>query len=152
MSGARVVSLCIVLACCGVARHAIEQAAEPEPPAVNLKRAHGMPQRLPRPDRTGGAARVLRNQGGRTRSVAAAFPELLDRENALRKALAEQVQTRTMSLLERNIPIRKLHSQLLEEERRRLSAAPADAGEHRWRSRNGGNPTRKVAAGSEVTW
>ncbi|WP_404561261.1 hypothetical protein [Bradyrhizobium elkanii] len=53
------------------------------------------------------------------------FPELLDRENALRKALAEQVQTRTMSLLERNIQIQKLHSQLLEEERSRLSAAPA---------------------------
>ncbi|MEH2704059.1 hypothetical protein DXU06_04740 [Bradyrhizobium elkanii] len=55
------------------------------------------------------------------------FPELLDRENALRKAPAERVQTRTMSLLERNIRIQKLHSQLLEEERSRLSAAPADA-------------------------
>ncbi|MGY4569459.1 hypothetical protein ACVWY5_002529 [Bradyrhizobium sp. USDA 3256] len=71
------------------------------------------------------------------------FPELLDRENALRKALAEQVQTRSMSLLERNIQIQKLHSQLLEEERSRLSAAPADGSKPpplavtQWRQSNG---------------
>ncbi|WP_029080578.1 hypothetical protein [Bradyrhizobium sp. th.b2] len=56
------------------------------------------------------------------------FPELLDRENALRKALAGQVPAKTMSLFERNVQIEKLHSQLLEEERSRKSAAPADAG------------------------
>ncbi|WP_342722791.1 hypothetical protein AAFG07_26580 [Bradyrhizobium sp. B097] len=55
------------------------------------------------------------------------FPELLDRENALRKTLAEQVQARAMSLLERNVQIQKLHSQLLDEERSRLPATPADA-------------------------
>ncbi|MGY3492285.1 hypothetical protein [Bradyrhizobium sp. USDA 4502] len=71
------------------------------------------------------------------------FPELLDRENVLRKALAEQVQTRTMSLLERNVQIQKLHSQLLEEERSRLSAAPADGSKPpplavtQWRQSNG---------------
>ncbi|MGY3492290.1 hypothetical protein [Bradyrhizobium sp. USDA 4502] len=70
------------------------------------------------------------------------FPELLDRENALRKALAEQVQTRTMSLLECNIQIQKLHSQLLEEERSRLSAAPTDGSKPplavtQWRQSNG---------------
>ncbi|MGY2884346.1 hypothetical protein ACVIHI_001460 [Bradyrhizobium sp. USDA 4524] len=70
------------------------------------------------------------------------FPDLLDRENALRKALAEQVQARTMSLLERNIQIQKLHSQLLEEERSRLSAAPADGSKPplavtQWRQSNG---------------
>ncbi|GEC58753.1 hypothetical protein DXU06_04735 [Bradyrhizobium elkanii] len=70
------------------------------------------------------------------------FPELLDRENALRKALAEQVQTRTMSLLERNIQIQKLHSQLLDEERSRLSAATADGSKPQlavtqWRQSNG---------------
>ncbi|MCC8964641.1 hypothetical protein H8A95_20560 [Bradyrhizobium sp. Pear76] len=55
------------------------------------------------------------------------YPELLDRENAMRKGLAEQVQARSMSLLERNVQIQKLHSQLLDEERSRLSAAPANA-------------------------
>ncbi|WP_253640196.1 hypothetical protein [Bradyrhizobium sp. USDA 4541] len=70
------------------------------------------------------------------------FPDLLDRENVLRKALAEQVQARTMSLLERNIQIQKLHSQLLEEERSRLSAATADGSKPQlavtqWRQSNG---------------
>ncbi|WP_029085697.1 hypothetical protein [Bradyrhizobium sp. th.b2] len=77
------------------------------------------------------------------------FPELLDRENALRKALAGQVQARTMSLLERNVQIQKLYSQFLEEARSRQSAAPADAGKPCWRSRSGGNRTRRVAGGSE---
>ncbi|MFQ3453773.1 hypothetical protein PMN64_10705 [Bradyrhizobium sp. UFLA01-814] len=70
------------------------------------------------------------------------FPELLDRENALRKALAGQVQARTMSLLERNVQVQKLHSQLLEEERSRLSGSPADASMPplavtQWRQSNG---------------
>ncbi|MBR0900598.1 hypothetical protein JQ616_37070 [Bradyrhizobium tropiciagri] len=70
------------------------------------------------------------------------FPDLLDRENALRKTLAEQVQARTISLLERNIQIQKLHSQLLDEEHSRLQAAPADASKPplavtQWRQSNG---------------
>ncbi|MHC2335516.1 hypothetical protein [Bradyrhizobium sp. USDA 4454] len=70
------------------------------------------------------------------------FPDLLDRENALRKTLAEQVQARTISLLERNIQIQKLHSQLLDEERSRLPVAPADASKPplavtQWRQSNG---------------
>ncbi|MGY4258865.1 hypothetical protein ACVI1L_005933 [Bradyrhizobium sp. USDA 4516] len=70
------------------------------------------------------------------------FPELLDRENAVRKVLAERVQARTMSLLERNIQIQKLDSQPLEEEGSRLSAAPADASKPplavtQWRQSNG---------------
>jgi hypothetical protein len=40
------------------------------------------------------------------------FPELLDQENALRKLLAEQVQSGKISLLERNIQIQKLHSKI----------------------------------------
>ncbi|QOZ35175.1 hypothetical protein [Bradyrhizobium sp. CCBAU 53421] len=55
------------------------------------------------------------------------FPDLLDRENALRKTLAEQVQARAISLLERNVQIQKLHAQLLDEERSRLPAKPAEA-------------------------
>ena len=38
---------------------------------------------------------------------------------------AEQVQARTMSLPERNVHNQKLHAQLLDEERSRLSAADA---------------------------
>ncbi|MGY4258871.1 hypothetical protein ACVI1L_005939 [Bradyrhizobium sp. USDA 4516] len=69
------------------------------------------------------------------------FPELLDRENALRKALAEQVQAKAISLLERNVQIQKVPSQLLDEERGRLPAPSADAGKPplavtQWRQSN----------------
>jgi hypothetical protein len=55
------------------------------------------------------------------------FPELLDQENALRKSLAEQVQSGKVSLLERNDQIHKLHLKLLAEEQGRLQSAPPDA-------------------------
>src|SRR5260370_41167266 len=56
------------------------------------------------------------------------FPDLLDQENALRKSLAEQVQSRNLSLLERNRQITKFHSKMLAEEQSRLLANPtADA-------------------------
>ncbi len=55
-----------------------------------------------------------------------AFPELLDQENALRKALAEQVQGGKISLLERNIQIHKLHAKIVDEEQGRLKAAPSE--------------------------
>ncbi len=53
------------------------------------------------------------------------FPDLLDQENALRKSLAEQVQTRKLSLLERNQQITKFHSKMLAEEQSRLLANPS---------------------------
>ena len=83
-----------------------------------------MPQRLSGSDRASGGAGLVHDQGVRPLLQ---FPEWLDREDALRKSLAEQVQARTMSLLERNVQIQKLHSQFLDEERSRLSTAPADA-------------------------
>jgi hypothetical protein len=53
------------------------------------------------------------------------FPDLLDQENAVRKSLAEQVQTRKLSLLERNQQITKFHSKMLAEEQSRLLANPS---------------------------
>src|SRR6267378_3406296 len=44
------------------------------------------------------------------------FPDLLDRENALRKSLAEQVQNGSISLLERNRQMTKLHAAIVAEE------------------------------------
>src|SRR5882672_1177912 len=43
------------------------------------------------------------------------FPDLLDRENALRKSLAEQVQNGSISLLERNRQMTKLHAGIVAE-------------------------------------
>lgn len=55
------------------------------------------------------------------------FPELLDQENALRKALAEQVQSGSISLLERNRQMTKFHARMLAEEQGRLEAKAAEA-------------------------
>lgn len=52
------------------------------------------------------------------------FPDLLDRENALRKSLAEQVQAGTVSLLERNIQLYKLHAAIIAQEQERVEASP----------------------------
>lgn len=55
------------------------------------------------------------------------FPDLLDQENALRKSLAEQVQSGSISLLERNRQMTKFHVKILMEEQGRLQARAADA-------------------------
>src|SRR5258708_1114563 len=55
------------------------------------------------------------------------FPDLLDQENALRKSLAEQVQSGSISLLERNRQMNKFHVKILMEEQGRLQARAADA-------------------------
>ncbi|UGY13369.1 hypothetical protein HAP48_0032930 [Bradyrhizobium septentrionale] len=140
-----VLSLCVLLACCGAARQAIEEEAEPaaiNPTPVSLNGAladcrSAFPDQIAQAEAR--ASCVIK--ATELARPLLPFPELLDRENALRKALAGQVQARTMSLLERNVQIQKLHSQLLEEERSRQSAAPADAGKPplavaQWRQSN----------------
>ncbi|MBR0712170.1 hypothetical protein [Bradyrhizobium liaoningense] len=71
------------------------------------------------------------------------FPELLDRENALRKALAVQVAAGKVSLLERNDQIAKAHRAIVAEEAERLRGAPSEGGQGRgplavvqWRASN----------------
>ncbi|TWB88445.1 hypothetical protein FBZ93_118125 [Bradyrhizobium macuxiense] len=143
-----VLSLCILLSCCGAARQAVEgeadpataSATEPTPDTATAPAAAKVAETV----NLNGALAECRSAFpdqiaqavARTSCVIKAtdlvrpllpFPELLDRENALRKALAEQVQARTMSLLERNVQIQKLHAQLLDEEHSRLPPAPADA-------------------------
>ncbi|MBR0875460.1 hypothetical protein JQ633_34260 [Bradyrhizobium tropiciagri] len=137
--------LCVLLAACGAARQAIEEQAEVEaeqPASANLNNALAE-CRNAFPDQIAQAV-------ARTACVIKAtelvrpllpFPDLLDRENALRKSLAEQVQAGTMSLLERNIQIQKLHAQLLEEERSRPPPTPAASGKPplavmQWRQSN----------------
>ena len=56
------------------------------------------------------------------------FPDLLDRENALRKSLAEQVQNGSVSLLERNRQMTKFHASIVVEEQARLKEKPAETG------------------------
>ncbi|MBR0786904.1 hypothetical protein [Bradyrhizobium iriomotense] len=54
------------------------------------------------------------------------YPELLDRENALRKALAVQVSAGKVSLLERNDQIAKAHRAIMAEEAEMLGAARSE--------------------------
>ena len=56
------------------------------------------------------------------------LPDLLDRENGLRKSLAEQVQNGSISLLERNRQMTKLHASIVAEEQARLKEKPGPAG------------------------
>jgi len=56
------------------------------------------------------------------------FPDLLDRETALRKSLAEQVQNGSISLLERNRQMTKLHAGIVVEEQARLKEKAVEAG------------------------
>ena len=56
------------------------------------------------------------------------FPDLLDQENALRKSLAEQVQSGSISLLERNRQMTKFHAKILAEEQGRLKEKPTEIG------------------------
>jgi hypothetical protein len=56
------------------------------------------------------------------------LPDLLDRENALRKSLAEQVQNGSISLLERNRQMTKLHASIVAEEEARLKEKPTEVG------------------------
>lgn len=69
------------------------------------------------------------------------FPDLLDQESAMRKSLAEQVQARNLSLLERNRQIASFHSKMLTEEQSRLVANPSESAKvsaavMRWRFSN----------------
>ncbi|MGF6313546.1 hypothetical protein ABIB82_007699 [Bradyrhizobium sp. i1.8.4] len=145
-----VLSLCILLTCCGAPRRAIDKEAGPatetatEPATETTTAPETETTAAPATVNLSGALAECRSAfpDQIAQAVARAscvikatdlvrpllpFPELLDRENALRKALAEQVQARAISLLERNIQIQKLHAQLLDEERSRLPAAPAEA-------------------------
>ncbi|WP_338824196.1 hypothetical protein [Bradyrhizobium septentrionale] len=100
-----VLSLCVLLSCCGAARQAIEEEAEPaavDPTPVSLNGALA-DCRSTFPDQIAQAearASCVIKATELARPLLP-FPELLDRVNALRKALAGQVQARTMSLVER---------------------------------------------------
>ena len=123
MRNAVVALLFSLLAGCGGTRLALQSEAEES--SVNLADAladcrNGFPdqiaQAVPRADCIVKATELSVRPGLR-------FPELLDRENMLRKALAAQVAAGNVSLLERNDRIAKTHKAILAEEAERLRAA-----------------------------
>jgi len=104
-----VIALCVVLAGCGISRQAEQQAAEePTPPSLNDALAecrHAHPDQITQAVARAGcvikATQLLRAN--------MPFPDLLDRENEMRKMLAEQVQSGKISLIERNRQMTKFH-------------------------------------------
>lgn len=120
---------CIVLAGCGMTRQ-IEQGepTDAKPPPFNLDDALAdcqgrFPDQVAQAvDRAGCVIKATE-----TLRPLLPFPELLDQENALRKTLAEQVQSGQISLLQRNDQMSKAHMKLLEQEQARLQSGPAES-------------------------
>jgi hypothetical protein len=133
--------LCALLAACGISRQADQQeAANPAPFDLNDALAecrHVYPDQITQAIARAGCVIKATEQ---LRAVLP-FPDLLDQENALRKALAEQVEGRKLSLIERNRQITKFHSKILAEEQSRLLANPpsearGSVGATQWRLSN----------------
>lgn len=117
---------CCVLSACGAARQTVLE--ETDAPAISLADALANCRNL-FPDQI--AQAVLRADCFVAATETAVrptlpFPELLDQENMLRKALADQVQSGRASLLERNAQIVKGHAALVREEAGRLKAMPPE--------------------------
>jgi hypothetical protein len=122
-----VMALCAVLAGCGIYRQTDQQEAVD--PALDSANEALAQCRDAYPDEI--AQAVARaacvNKATELLRPLLLFPDLLDQENALRKSLAEQVQTKNLSLLERNRQITKFHAKMLAEEQSRLLANPSEA-------------------------
>jgi hypothetical protein len=120
-----VIAVCALLAGCAISRQVEEhEAVDPALDSANEALAQC---RYAYPDEiTQAVARAACvNKATELLRPLLLFPDFLDQENALRKSLAEQVQTRNLSLLERNRQITKLHSKMLAEEQSRLLANPS---------------------------
>jgi hypothetical protein len=138
----RVIALCVVMAGCGSHRQADqEEAVTSELDSVNERLAQcrntypdEIAQALARAECVNKATELLRTM--------LPFPDLINQENALRNSLAEQVQARKISLLERNREMSKFHSKMLAEEQSRLLTNPAavanvfSAAATQWRQSN----------------
>ena len=116
----------MVLTGCGISRQVEQSEADPAPANLNDALAacrNGHPDQITQA--VARAACVIK--ATEILRPLLPFPDLLDQENALRKSLAEQVQSGSISLLERNRQMTKFHAKLLAEEQGRLQAKSAEA-------------------------
>lgn len=114
-----------VLAGCGISRQVEQSEADPAPANLNdalteCRNAYSdqLTQAVARASCVIKATEILR--------PSLPFRDLLEQENNLRKSLAEQVQSGSISLLERNRQMTKFHAKILAEEQGRLQAKPAE--------------------------
>ena len=134
-----VAGLAVALAGCSISRQIEQDEAAPTP--LNLNEAlaecrNGYPDQITQA--VARAACVIKTTE-QLRPLLP-FPDLLDRENALRKSLAEQVQNGSISLLERNRQMTKFHAGIIIEEQSRLKEKPtevaASSAASQWRLSN----------------
>ena len=114
-----VVGLAAGLAGCGISRQIEQDEAAPAPLNLNDALAecrNGYPDQITQA--VARAACVIK--ATEQRRPLLPFPDLVDRENALRKSLAEQVQQASISLLERNRQMTRMHTGIAAEEQARL--------------------------------
>lgn len=115
------------LTACGISREVVEQdGAEPAPLNLNQALAECR-NRYPDQITQAVARAACVVKVTELLRPLLPFPELLDRENDLRKSLAERVQSGTTSLLQRNVEMTKFHASLLVEEQGRWKGKPAEA-------------------------
>ncbi len=114
-----VVGLAAGLAGCGISRQIEQDKAAPAPLNLNDALAecrNGYPDQITQA--VARAACVIK--ATEQLRPLLPFPDLVDRENALRKSLAEQVQQASISLLERNRQMTRMHTGIAAEEQARL--------------------------------
>lgn len=121
------VGLAAALAGCSISRQIEQDEAAPTP--LNLNEAlaecrNGYPDQITQA--VARAACVIK--ATQQLRPLLPFPDLLDRENAFRKSLAEQVQNGSVLLLERNRQMTKFHAGIVAEEQARLKEKPAETG------------------------
>jgi hypothetical protein len=121
----KVMVSCALLAGCGISRQADQQEAA-DSTLSDLNNAitecrHANPDEI--------AQAVARaacvNKAIEPLRALLQFPNLLDQEIAMRKSLAEQVQARKISLIDRISQMAELHSKMLKEEQSRVQANPS---------------------------
>ncbi|WP_194463178.1 hypothetical protein [Bradyrhizobium sp. CCBAU 53340] len=126
MRAAAVAILSGLLAGCGGARQALQN--ESEDPSISLTDAladcrNAFPDQIMQAVRRADCIVKATELSVRP---SLQFPELIDRENALRKTLAVQVEAGKVSLLERNDQIAKAHMAIVAEEAERLKASRSE--------------------------
>ena len=118
----KVMVCCALLAACGISRQADQQeAADTTLNDINdaiTECRHANPDEMVQAV----ARAVCMNKAVEPLRALLQFPDLLDQEIAMRKSLAEQVQARKMSLIDRMGQIAEFHKKMLAEEQSRVQA------------------------------
>ena len=144
--------LCALLAGCGISRQADQQEQEPSAlSGINDALAECRHAYLDEITQAVMRAACLNKALEPLRSLLQ-FPDLLDQEIVMRRSLAEQVQARKISLIDRMAQMAEFHKKMLAEEHRRIETNPSvplqeTAAAAQWR---GSNPASCAKLGGNI--